>query len=634
MRKNEIPWRGISPPGDSFKSLNLGSMIMNLNLLSNRIYVVKSLQAIVAIIILWNYNKKMLTPTVDSISSMSRSFILDGVQQNPAYYPTNTLTSVILIIFLFFFFLTRNDIISAIKSKQYNHSKSVVGLVISLTMIAIVSFSGLDFTPAKGMPFILIGTPVILTLILVLDDIDIIPNKLIPKKHWIEKPYFQSIHPWINTILIFIIFFSMAINISFLPPIISSDIPFFFSLVLLVMALFVFFQISSESGKPLVHDRRTSTMILILGLPLILYLTTRVLFLLENPDSVTRERWDLSWAFMDMKNTFEINAWPVQPDFPEDDRWMFLYAAIWNSGRATVLSIVLCTILGVIIGVTRLSSNKLASNLATIYVEVFRNMPLAVLLFLIMLQLGESLPLFKDEANIAGWIYYSNQGIFIPKPETARILVAVAIILSLWGWSRYRDRDGVDDSQEALAKKTLIWSLVLSISLGIILTGDMSLPNYVKPNESIPGTWNIEDGSAFEITKSFMALIIGLTLFTAAVVAEIVRGSIQSLPRGQIEASISLGLSSYQRLRLVILPQALRSMIPLLNSQYMNVWKNSSLAIIVAYSDIFYVIFVMMNNVGKLIPLFLLLLVIYQTGSLIISGIMNFFNARITRVKI
>ena len=607
---------------------------MNLNLLSNRIYVVKSLQAIVAIIILWNYNKKMLTPTVDSISSMSRSFILDGVQQNPAYYPTNTLTSVILIIFLFFFFLTRNDIISAIKSKQYNHSKSVVGLLITLTMIAIVSFSGLDFTPAKGMPFILIGTPVILTLILVLDDIDIIPNKLIPKKHWIEKPYFQSIHPWINTILIFIIFFSMAINISFLPPIISSDIPFFFSLVLLVMALFVFFQISSESGKPLVHDRRTSTMILILGLPLILYLTTRVLFLLENPDSVTRERWDLSWAFMDMKNTFEINAWPVQPDFPEDDRWMFLYAAIWNSGRATVLSIVLCTILGVIIGVTRLSSNKLASNLATIYVEVFRNMPLAVLLFLIMLQLGESLPLFKDEANIAGWIYYSNQGIFIPKPETARILVAVAIILSLWGWSRYRDRDGVDDSQEALAKKTLIWSLVLSISLGIILTGDMSLPIYVKPNESIPGTWNIEDGSAFEITKSFLALIIGLTLFTAAVVAEIVRGSIQSLPRGQIEASISLGLSSYQRLRLVILPQALRSMIPLLNSQYMNVWKNSSLAIIVAYSDIFYVIFVMMNNVGKLIPLFLLLLVIYQTGSLIISGIMNFFNARITRVKI
>ncbi len=605
---------------------------MNFNQLSNRINLLKSLQAIIAILILWTYNTKMLNPTVDSISSMSRSFIVDGVQQNPAYYPTTTLSSVILIIFLFFLFLTRNDILPAIQSKKYNFSKSLAGLFITLIIIIIASLPGFDFSPAKGMPFILIGTPVILTLILALEDTDLV--KLVPQKSWMEKSSFQSIHPWINSMLIFIIFITMAINISFLPPIISSDIPFFFSLILLATTLFVFFQISSESGNPLVHDRRTSTLILLIGLPLILYITTRLLFLLQNPDSVTRERWDLSWSFMDMKNTFEINAWPVQPDFPEDDRWKFLYAAIWNSGRATILSIVFCTILGVIIGVTRLSSNKLASSLATIYVEVFRNMPLAVLLFLIMLQLGESLPLFKDEANIAGWIYYSNQGIYLPRPETARILMAVAIVFSLWAWGRYRDRDGIDDSQEALAKKTLIWSLVLSISLGILLTGDMSLPNYVKPNENIPGTWNIEDDSAFEITKSFMALIIGLTLFTAAVVAEIVRGSIQALPRGQIEASISLGLSSYQRLRLVILPQALRSMIPLLNSQYMNVWKNSSLAIIVAYSDIFYVIFVMMNNVGKLIPLFLLLLVIYQTGSLIISGIMNFYNARVTRVKI
>ena len=605
---------------------------MNFNHLSNRINLLKSLQAIIAILILWTYNTKMLNPTVDSISSMSRSFIVDGVQQNPAYYPETTLSSVILMIFLFFLFLTRNDIVPAIQSKKYNFSKSLAGLFITLIIIIMISLPGFDFSPAKGMPFILIGTPVILTLILALEDTDLV--KLVPQKSWMEKSSFQSIHPWINSMLIFIIFMTMGINISFLPPIISSDIPFFFSLILLAAALFVFFQISSESGNPLVHDRRTSTLILIIGLPLILYITTRLLFLLQNPDSVTRERWDLSWSFMDMKNTFEINAWPIQPDFPEDDRWKFLYAAIWNSSRATLLSIVFCTILGVIIGVTRLSSNKLASSLATIYVEVFRNMPLAVLLFLIMLQLGESLPLFMDEANIAGWIYYSNQGIYIPRPETARILMAVAIVFSLWIWGRYRDRDGVDDSQEALAKKTLIWSLVLSISLGILLTGDMSLPNYVKPNENIPGTWNIEDGSAFEISKSFMALIIGLSLFTAAVVAEIVRGSIQALPRGQIEASISLGLSSYQRLRLVILPQALRSMIPLLNSQYMNVWKNSSLAIIVAYSDIFYVIFVMMNNVGKLIPLFLLLLVIYQTGSLIISGIMNFYNARVTRVKI
>ncbi len=159
-------------------------------------------------------------------------------------------------------------------------------------------------------------------------------------------------------------------------------------------------------------------------------------------------------------------------------------------------------------------------------------------------------------------------------------------------------------------------------------------PEIVKPIPESPASWSVIESTAFEITPMFTAMVMGLTLFTASVVAEIVRGSIQSLPRGQVEAAVSLALTPYQRLRLVILPQALRSMIPLLNSQYMNVWKNSSLAIIVAYSDVFYVIFVMMNNVGKLIPLFILLLITYQAGSLLISGFMNAYNARVTRVRI
>ena len=598
---------------------------MDFKSIQKRDNIFSSIKLLLAVVVLWTYNSKMLSPSIDAVSSMSRSFVVGGVQQNPAYYEPFSLSSVIIFTFLIFMMLARNEIIPAIRSKNFQVSSislTLSSLIISILVIAI-SVMG-DFSPAKGMPFLLIGAPVVLASLLVVDDSEILPLKRLSKIN----------SRIINTVIIFSVFIGMAFNISFLPPIISSEISSFFSIILILMALFVFYQISSESGNPLTHDRRSSTMILIIGLPLIIYLSTRLLFLLHNPDSVTRERWDLSWSFMDMKNTFEINAWPIQPDFPEDTRWQFLFGAILNSARATLLSIILCTILGVIIGVTRLSSNKLASGLATVYVEVFRNMPLAVLLFLVMLQLGETLPMFKDEANIAGWIYYSNQGLFLPRPDTLRIIIALAIVFSLWAWGRYRDRNGVDDSPEALTRKSLIWSMALVACLGILLTGDMSLPNYVKPNPAIPGTWNIEEGSAFEVTKAFMALIIGLTLFTASVVAEIVRGSIQALPRGQVEAAVSLGLSPYQRLRLVILPQALRSMIPLLNSQYMNVWKNSSLAIIVAYSDIFYVIFVMMNNVGKLIPLFLLLLVIYQAGSLLISGIMNFYNARVTRVKI
>ena len=197
----------------------------------------------------------------------------------------------------------------------------------------------------------------------------------------------------------------------------------------------------------------------------------------------------------------------------------------------------------------------------------------------------------------------------------------------------------IDDSTDGVRKRFTTWTGAMAVALGIALVGGISWPEYTQDWNydgviDSPGSWDIVEGTGFEMTPAFLAMMLGLTLFTTSVVAEIVRGSIQSLPRGQVEAAISLSLNPYQRLRLVILPQALRSMVPLLNNQYMNVWKNSSLAVVVAYTDIFYVILVMMNNVGKLVPLFLLLLITYQAGSLTISAIMNWYNSRVTSVKI
>ncbi|SVE33748.1 uncharacterized protein METZ01_LOCUS486602, partial [marine metagenome] len=236
-----------------------------------------------------------------------------------------------------------------------------------------------------------------------------------------------------------------------------------------------------------------------------------------------------------------------------------------------------------------------------------------------------------ESVNLFGVFFYSNRGFWIPLPDLTRTFISVAIILGVWAFFRYQDRDGVDDSDEALRFRIKAWVLVLAISLGITLSGEINFPDYVKPSSS-PGSWGVAEGTGFEITPYFVGLLLGLTLFTAAVIAEIVRGSIQSLPRGQVEAAASLGLSPFQRLRLVILPQALRSMIPLMNNQFMNVWKNSSLAIVVAYSDVFYISYVFLNNSGKLIPIFTLLLITYQIGSLLISGIMNYFNSRVTRM--
>jgi general L-amino acid transport system permease protein len=575
-------------------------------------------------VILWKYNLKFLNPTWDAISQMSRTFVVLGVEQNPAFVEASTMVPIILFTSLLFYILAQNDFSNIIKKPGDFTSYSITILSLFAILTSIILSIVLDFSAQIGMPFLLIGASIYLAYLMNFDNSNV--NRIFhdPKKNYIDG---------IKVLSPFLLFVLISIFIALFPPIIKENVIEIFSLILIVLVMFSALHILSESNNVLDHNKKNSTLIFTIALPLILYSITRLLFLLHNPDTVTRERWDLSWSFMDDTNRFEINAWPIQPDFPEDIRWKFYLAAIINSVRVTLVSIVLCTILGIIIGVTRLSSNKLASTLATIYVEIFRNLPLAVLLFLVALQLGESLPLFSDEANISGLIYYSNQGIYIPNPETSMILISILLITALWSWNKYKDYNAQKDPDYQYYDNPFIWPLMLIFCLFLIFS-NASHPDYIKPNMAIPGTWDIVEGSGFEITPEFLGMIIGLTLFTASVVAEIVRGSIQSLPRGQIEASISLGLSSYQRLRLVILPQALRSMIPLLNSQYMNVWKNSSLAIIVAYSDIFYVIFVMMNNLGKLIPLFLLLLVTYQLGSLLISGIMNYYNSKVTKVKI
>ena len=505
--------------------------------------------------------------------------------------------------------------------------------------------------------------------------------------------------------------------------------------------------LSREGAKPSVQSKRTAALAFFVIFPFVSYLFLRLIFLQNDGTNATMlNRWEVRFDFMEKVNTFKINPWPMEAEPNRDSRWVFLKAGIINSARVTLVSIFLCTVLGVIVGVTRLSTNKLASAAATVYVEVFRNLPLAVLLFLISSQMGAQLPYFIDEYSIIelstnetgseAVAYISNEGTYLVNfGSFFHVAVGLALLMILRVWLRFQDRvrpreisnpsgagllrrpfsslgwkiepmvadlfliftlvlcatellpfistekssdaqtigqlassfvpslltlslviyaffvntniddEGmnnleIDDTDEGIRKRFAIWVGALSIALGIALSGGISWPEYAtdiyEPFGVIdpPGSWDIVDGTGFEMTPAFIAMMLGLTLFTTSVVAEIVRGSIQSLPRGQVEAAISLSLNPYQRLRLVILPQALRSMVPLLNNQYMNVWKNSSLAIVVAYTDIFYVILVMMNNVGKLVPLFLLLLITYQAGSLTISAVMNWYNSRVTSVKI
>ena len=734
-------------------------------------YFRKPILILASLYAFWLYSNKFLSYSADYVGDMSRDLSFGGVQQNIAYYSTESLILYIGGFLLLSYLLVQNEFRFLFdEPRQFKDKGSfpvwlrealntlqnmplwitacslatlatasslsvlvlakllVKGLLIGLSLGLFVGFlvrgykssffamfmflmaylivPGLALS-TSAISFFFIGGAVLTSFLLIQDNI----HELLSPPWALED--FKKI-PLLSSLLSIIFFVILIFQISFLPIISENLIPIL-SLILLINVSFWTWNLSQEQFKPSVQEHRTAALVFMIALPILLYFMVRFMYLLNHPDAVMRNRWELSYEFMELGNTFRVNTWPFEVEPGADSRWLFYKAAILNSARVTLLCIFLCTILGIIVGVTRLSSNKLASGLATAYVEIFRNLPLAVLLFLIATQMGHQLPMFSEEKSLFGLLYYSNQGIwFVSVAEYSRLFLALIVlglvrlsmrhlsrvepsrsdssnsiirrpfymlgwkmetlltdifvlsslaaffilsypflttsggglsciigfllmIYSLYVFTNVDDAGMnqmvIDDSPEGLRRSFFIWTISFAVAIGIAVSGGFSHPELLKPSSS-PGSWRFAAEKGFEITPAFSAMIIGLTLFTASVVAEIVRGSIQALPRGQVEAAISLGLSPFQRLRLVILPQALRSMIPLLNNQFMNVWKNSSLAIIVAYNDIFYQFVVMANNVGKLIPLFLLLLVTYQFGSLMVSAIMNWFNARVTSVKI
>ena len=691
---------------------------------------------VVSIYLFWLYCNKFLGMSVDYLSTMTRDITIAGNQMNTSYYPMEKLSLVVGGVILICFLLVQNDVptfVRELKRRDINVTARLKSSIseCSVSIFGILCFvisyflltSVLELSPGSQTPFFFFGGAIVSGIILLQNNL----SKILSWS-WIRS-IDSSILARDNLslavpLISIIVFIALTLNLALIPEI-SQDVPWFLSLIILITTLYWSWRISKENMKPAVQSKRTAALAYLVFLPFILYLFLRVLYLMHDPNPVMQNRWEVQFDFMDKVNTFKINPWPIEVSANADSRWLFLKAAIINSVRVTLLSIVLCLILGTIVGVTRLSNNKLASTMATVYVEIFRNLPLAVLLFLISTQFGIQAPLFIEERFLLGGaVFYSNQGIwFVTVASYQRLLMGLTCLALLRVALRFIDRieprntispgtlsghlrrpfsalgwrievlvadlllvlavlifidylvpfvsthgggteaftamallvyalsitskiddDGInslqiDDSESGLRKRFSIWVAGFSIALGIALSKGISAPKMVKDwnGDGVidsPGSWDIAAGSGFEITPFFLAMILGLTLFTASTVAEIVRGSIQSLPRGQVEAAISLSLNPYQRLRLVILPQALRSMVPLLNNQFMNVWKNSSLAVIVAYSDIFYVVLVMMNNVGKLIPLFVLLLFTYQVGSLAISAVMNWYNSRVTMVKI
>ena len=587
----------------------------------------------IASLVLWKYLTLFLGMAVETSQEVSLNIVIAG-KPSATHYPVADQVMIVGGICLASFLLIQNEISLRTLRNPLDYRSYIASLsgVLGFLLFWLIA-ENMEMSPRTQAPFLIVGGTFLTGFLLIQDemkDLSLLVVESIKNPRGAIGIWKGSWRGVIVSISAISAFLFTLVNLSLVGsfvPLVSREMGTFFSLMMVITIVAWLLIMSKESVKPSIVYKRHSSMAFLLASPFLLYVAFRIMLLMR-----TDTTWDVSWDFMDDIAGFSITSWPEQVDINRGDRWEFHWAGVINAVRVVLISIVLCTVVGIVVGMMRLSSHRLSSLFGTVYVEVFRNMPLALLLFTISITLGNSIPELVEEVMIADMILLSNQGVILPSVDSSLFLTAIAILAIVKVFTIYLDRDGFDDSDKGLKKRFAIWVGAIGASTGIALSGGLSVPTIWKRIETSPGSWVVEGG--FEVSLPFLCIIAGLTIYTSAIVAEIVRGSIQSLPRGQIEAGISLGLTPFQRLRLVIMPQALRSMVPALNNQYMNVWKNSSLAMIVSYNDVFYVNLVIVNKIGKAVPTFLLILVTYQIGSLVISAIMNVYNRRVTRVQI
>ena len=323
------------------------------------------------------------------------------------------------------------------------------------------------------------------------------------------------------------------------------------------------------------------------------------------------------------------------PLLPYDPSRSFGYAfavGLVKTLLVAVLGIFISTILGVIIGVARLSTNWLISHIALVYIEFHRNIPLLVLLFIWYFPIFNSLPSVEESIVLWGPMYFNSRGIYLTWPRLTAVgfiwlaAIFLSVVLAALAYIKLQKRE-LDTGKSTHYGLISLAILLIGPTLGWVLLGRSPLELDVP----VLSGYNFSGG--LRLTPEFAALLIGLSMYTAAFIAEVVRGGVQSVSRGQLEAAKAVGLNHFQTLRLIIFPQALRVIIPPLISQYLNLTKNSSLAFFIGYQEVFSVGKIAINQAGRAIPVFAMVMAVYLALSLFTSMILNLYNRRIQFVE-
>ncbi len=301
------------------------------------------------------------------------------------------------------------------------------------------------------------------------------------------------------------------------------------------------------------------------------------------------------------------------------------WVGLLNTLVVAVISIVFATVLGLIVGLARLSSNWLVARLAGGYVELIRNIPLLLQLFFWYNAVLKSLPQLRGSVALPGGGILNNRGLFLPRPEfgphfgvvIAALLVGIAAAITLVVFAnRRRDRTG-----EEVPTLWPVVGFVVVLPLAVFALAGFPLAFSVPQM----GRFNVSGG--VEIIPEFAALVLALTVYTAAFIAEVVRAGVQAVSGGQIEAAQALGLRSGATLRLVVLPQAMRVIVPPLTSQYLNLIKNSSLAVAIGYPDLVQIFAgSVLNITGQAVEVIAITMGVYLAISLFTSFLMNLYG--------
>ncbi|MGB2594282.1 MAG: amino acid ABC transporter permease, partial [Pseudolabrys sp.] len=343
-------------------------------------------------------------------------------------------------------------------------------------------------------------------------------------------------------------------------------------------------------------------------------------------DNLARAQIASGFGFWNTTAGFDISQTLIEYSARGSTYGRAFWVGLLNTLLVAGLGIIFATILGFIIGISRLSSNWLLSKVAGGYVETIRNLPLLLQLLFWYNAVLKALPDIR-ESIVVGGVYLNNRGLFLPEPifksgfgaVAITALVGVAGSIAFYLWARKRqERTG---QQAPVLWVTL--ALVLGLPLAVFALAGFPL-GFDFPKA---GRFNIAGG--VEVLPEFAALLFGLSVYTAAFIAEVVRAGILAVSRGQSEAAYSLGLRPGPTLRLIVVPQAMRVIIPPLTSQYLNLTKNSSLAVAIGYPDLVQVFTgTVLNQTGQAVEVVAITMLVYLVISLTTSLLMNIYNSR------